>query len=169
MLLLLKVALPHAFDVRPPERRASSPEVGCDKPEQRGSIRSRKKALNLMVMSVAGMRGRVDLRQVGLAAAVLTAALRAMAADGIEPEAAIRARYLCQGRFEAVQLTALFFNAQPREVVLLQGEQAIRLPSQSSASGALYGAGAQSFWVKGDRATWDMNQTPAYACQIQTH
>jgi membrane-bound inhibitor of C-type lysozyme len=106
-----------------------------------------------MVMSLAGMRGRVDLRQVGLTAA----ALRAMAADGIEPEAASRATYLCQGRFDVVQrLTALFFNAQPREVVLLQGEQAIRLPSQSSASGALYGTGAQSFWVRGivPTGTW---------------
>jgi membrane-bound inhibitor of C-type lysozyme len=167
--LLLKDALSHAFNLRPAERQASSPDVGCDKPEQRGSIRSKKKALNLMVMSVAGMRAKVALRQVGLAAAVLTVALRAVAADGIEPEAAIRAMYLCQGRFDAVQLTALFFNAQPREVVLLQGEQAIRLPSQPSASGALYGAGAQSFWVKGDRATWDMNQTPAYACRIKTH
>ena len=47
-----------------------------------------------------------------------------------EPEAVIRATYRCQGRFDVVRLTALFFNGEPREVVLLQGEQATRLPRQ---------------------------------------
>ena len=81
-----------------------------------------------------------------------------------EPEAAIRATYRCQGRFDAVRLTALFFNAEPREVVLLQGEQATRLPQQPSGSGARYGAGNQSFWLKGDQATWQFGAGAAYSC-----
>ena len=80
------------------------------------------------------------------------------------PEAAIRATYLCQGRFDAVRLTALFFNAEPREVVLLQGEQATRLPQQPSGSGARYGAANQSFWLKGDQATWQFAGGATYSC-----
>uniref|UniRef100_UPI004047261C MliC family protein n=1 Tax=Cyanobium sp. TaxID=2164130 RepID=UPI004047261C len=80
------------------------------------------------------------------------------------PEAAIRATYLCQGRFDAVRLTALFFNAEPREVVLLQGEQATRLPQQPSGSGARYGAANQSFWLKGDQATWQFAAGATYSC-----
>ena len=81
-----------------------------------------------------------------------------------EPEAAIRATYLCQGRFDAVRLTALFFNGEPREVVLLQGEQATRLQQQPSGSGVRYGAGNQSFWLKGDQATWQFGAGATYSC-----
>ena len=130
------------------------------------------KVLNLKLLSVDGMaskvmKGRLGLRQAGLAAVVVAAALQALPAACREPEAAIRASYLCLGRFDAVSLTALFFNGEPRELVLLQGEQAIRLPQQPSGSGARYGAGAQSFWLKGDRATWQVGQAPAYACTVQ--
>ena len=132
----------------------------------------RWKVLNWKVLSVDGMaskvmKARLGLRQAGLAAVVVAAALQALPAACREPEAAIRASYLCLGRFDAVSLTALFFNGEPRELVLLQGEQAIRLPQQPSGSGARYGAGAQSFWLKGDRATWQVGQAPAYACTVQ--
>lgn len=96
--------------------------------------------------------------------AVVAVPAGAVPAGAAEPEAAIRATYLCQGRFDAVRLTALFFNAEPREVVLLQGEQATRLPQQPSGSGARYGAGNQSFWLKGDQATWQFAAGAAYSC-----
>ena len=106
------------------------------------------------------------LKEVGGAALlgllpVLSAAAVPVAAA---PEAAIRAPYLCQGRFDAVRLTALFFNGEPREVVLLQGEQATRLPQQPSGSGARYGAGNQTFWLKGDQATWQFGSGATYSC-----
>jgi membrane-bound inhibitor of C-type lysozyme len=50
-------------------------------------------------------------------------------------------------------------------VVLLEGEGATRLPQTVSASGARYSDGEQSFWVKGDRATWQMGQAPARSCE----
>ena len=96
--------------------------------------------------------------------AVVAVPAGAVPAGAAEPEVAIRATYLCQGRFDAVRLTALFFNAEPREVVLLQGEQATRLPQQPSGSGARYGAGNQSFWLKGDQATWQFAAGAAYSC-----
>ena len=101
-----------------------------------------------------------------VAAVPVAAAVPVVAAvpAAAEPEAAIRATYRCQGRFDAVRLTALFFNGEPREVVLLQGEQAIRLPQQPSGSGARYGAGNQSFWLKGDQATWQFGAGAAYSC-----
>ena len=101
-----------------------------------------------------------------VAAVPVAAAVPVVAAvpAAAEPEAAIRATYRCQGRFDAVRLTALFFNAEPREVVLLQGEQATRLPQQPSGSGARYGAGNQSFWLKGDQATWQFGAGAAYSC-----
>ena len=108
------------------------------------------------------------LKEIGGAALLgllsLLSALVAVPAVAAEPEAAIRATYLCQGRFDAVRLTALFFNGEPREVVLLQGEQAIRLPQQPSGSGARYGAGSQSFWLKGDQATWQFAAGATYSC-----
>ena len=102
------------------------------------------------------------LKEVGGAA--LLGLLSLLPAGAAEPEAAIRATYLCQGRFDAVRLTALFFNGEPREVVLLQGEQATRLPQQPSGSGARYGAGNQSFWLKGDQATWQFAAGATYSC-----
>ena len=101
-----------------------------------------------------------------VAAVPVAAAVPVVAAvpAAAEPEAAIRATYRCQGRFDAVRLTALFFNGEPREVVLLQGEQATRLPQQPSGSGARYGAGNQSFWLKGDQATWQFGAGAAYSC-----
>jgi len=108
------------------------------------------------------------LKEVGGAALLVLlpvlSAVVAVPAMAVEPEAAIRATYRCQGRFDAVRLTALFFNAEPREVVLLQGEQATRLPQQPSGSGARYGAGNQSFWLKGDQATWQVGAGAAYSC-----
>ena len=106
--------------------------------------------------------GSPVLKEVGGAA--LLGLLSLLPAGAAEPEAAIRATYLCQGRFDAVRLTALFFNGEPREVVLLQGEQATRLPQQPSGSGARYGAGNQSFWLKGDQATWQFAAGATYSC-----
>ena len=112
-------------------------------------------ALGFPVLKEVGGAALLGLLSLLPAAAVPVAAV---------PEAAIRATYLCQGRFDAVRLTALFFNAEPREVVLLQGEQATRLPQQPSGSGARYGAGNQSFWLKGDQATWQFAAGAAYSC-----
>jgi len=114
-----------------------------------------------VLKEVGGTALLVLLPVLSAVVAVPAVAVPAMAA---EPEAAIRATYRCQGRFDAVRLTALFFNAEPREVVLLQGEQATRLPQQPSGSGARYGAGNQSFWLKGDQATWQFGAGAAYSC-----
>ena len=102
------------------------------------------------------------LKEVGGAALLVLLSL--LPAGAVVPEAAIRVTYLCQGRFDAVRLTALFFNGEPRAVVLLQGEQAIRLPQQPSGSGARYGAANQSFWLKGDQATWQFAAGATYSC-----
>ena len=94
-----------------------------------------------------------------------TAAATATAtAETKEPEQAIRATYRCLGRFDAVDVTALFFNRPPSELVLLVGETATRLPQQLAADGGRYAAGDQEFWIKGDRATWRIGQAPSMAC-----
>ena len=121
-------------------------------------------------MLLGGWRGHAGAAALGfpvlkeVVGAALLGLLPLLPAVAAEPEAAIRASYLCQGRFDAVRLTALFFNAEPREVVLLQGEQATRLPQQPSGSGARYGAGNQSFWLKGDQATWQFAAGATYSC-----
>jgi membrane-bound inhibitor of C-type lysozyme len=84
---------------------------------------------------------------------------------GAWAEAGIRADYLCKGRFDASEITAFFFNDTPSAVVLLEGEGATRLPRTVSASGVRYSDGEQSFWVKGDRASWQRGQAPARACE----
>ncbi len=85
-----------------------------------------------------------------------------------EAEQAIHARYLCSGRFDATELTALFFNRDPSEVILLIGETATRLPRQLSASGSRYASGAQEFWIKGEQASWRLGPHPAAVMQCRT-
>jgi len=81
-----------------------------------------------------------------------------------EAEQAIRADYRCLGRFDAVDVTAFFFNRSPAEVVLLVGETATSLPQQPAADGARYAAADQSFWIKGDQARWQLRQAPPLRC-----
>lgn len=90
------------------------------------------------------------------------------AAAETDAEQAIRATYLCRGRFDAVELTALFFNREPSEVILLVGETATRLPRQLSASGSRYAGGSQEFWIKGDQASWRLGPHPAATMRCQT-
>ncbi len=90
------------------------------------------------------------------------------AAPAPEAEQAIRASYLCRGRFDAVELTALFFNRDPSEVILLVGETATRLPRRLSASGSRYAAGSQEFWIKGEQASWRLGPHPAATMQCST-
>ena len=108
-------------------------------------------------MLLGRMPGRPRWRQLALVAVLGAAAWQVLPALCREPETAVRATYLCRGRFDAVQLTALFFNAEPREVVLLQGEQATRLPQQLAADGARYASGGQSFWL--DRKSTRLNSS----------
>lgn len=103
----------------------------------------------------------------GLAGLFAAPALRA-APSAREPEQAIRARYLCTGRFDAVELTALFFNEDPSEVILLVGETATRLPRQLAASGSRYAGGDQEFWIKGERARWRLGPHPAAKMECTT-
>lgn len=104
----------------------------------------------------------------GVLIGLMPAAAPAMPAAGPEPEQAIRATYLCRGRFDAVELTALFFNREPSEVILLVGETATRLPRQLSASGSRYAGGAQEFWIKGEQASWRLGSHPAATMHCQT-
>lgn len=97
----------------------------------------------------------------GSALAVLAAALLPL---GVRAEPAIRASYRCQGRFDAVDLTAFFFNQTPAEVVLLVGETATRLPQQRAASGSRYATADQAFWIKGDQAVWTLGQGVPMRC-----
>lgn len=113
----------------------------------------------LGVAALAGMGEMTCWWRAVLAAAVLAAL---PAPGGAEP--GIRADYLCQGRLGATALTAFFFNDAPSAVVLLVGEGATRLPQAISASGARYSDGRDSFWIKGDRATWQQGQAPPSAC-----
>lgn len=101
----------------------------------------------------------------GAAAGALAAAVVAALPAAAWADAGVRADYLCKGRFDASAITAFFFNGTPSAVVLLEGEGATRLPQTVSASGARYSDGEQSFWVKGDRATWQQGQAPARSCE----
>jgi membrane-bound inhibitor of C-type lysozyme len=100
-----------------------------------------------------------------LAAGLVGVGLVVALPGGAWADAGIRADYLCKGRFDASEVTAFFFNDTPSAVVLLEGEGATRLPQAVSASGARYSDGTQSFWVKGDRASWQRGQAPAAACE----
>jgi len=91
-----------------------------------------------------------------------------LAATEPHAEQAIRAAYLCRGRFDAVELTALLFNREPSEVILLVGESATRLPRQPAASGSRYAGGSQEFWIKGEQASWRLGPHPAATMQCQT-
>jgi membrane-bound inhibitor of C-type lysozyme len=93
---------------------------------------------------------------------LLALPLQAIAAP--EAEQAIRADYRCLGRFDAVDVTALFFNQAPAELVLLVGETATRLPQRRAADGGRYGAGNQEFWIKGDQASWRQGSAPPMRC-----
>ncbi len=99
-------------------------------------------------------------------ATLLTASASLSSNGSASAEEAIRAHYLCLGRFDATDVTALFFNKAPGEVVLLVGsEGATRLPQQPAASGARYGDGNEEFWIKGDQATWTRGRAPTMACK----
>jgi len=102
---------------------------------------------------------------VGLALTVAPQPL--LAAPPAAAEQAIRASYRCLGRFDAMDVTALFFNRPPAELVLLMGETATRLPQLRAASGSRYGSADQQFWIKGDRAIWTLGRSPAMACEVQ--
>jgi len=82
----------------------------------------------------------------------------------LQAEQAIRADYRCLGRFDATDVTALFFNQAPAEVVLLVGTAATRLPQAMAASGSRYAAGDQEFWIKGDQASWRLGSAPPMGC-----
>jgi len=64
----------------------------------------------------------------------------------LQAEQAIRADYRCLGRFDAMDVTALFFN------------QAM------AASGSRYAAADQEFWIKGDEASWRLGAAPPMGC-----
>lgn len=86
-------------------------------------------------------------------------------AANAQAETPIRVRYLCTGRFDATEVTALFFNSSPSEVILLSGSDgAARLPQQRSGSGARYAQGDETFWIKGEQASWQRGQSPTLAC-----
>ena len=110
-------------------------------------------------------RNRNARIQVALAA-LLTASASLSSCSSARAEEAIRARYLCLGRFDATDVTALFFNKAPGEVVLLVGsEGATRLRQQQAASGARYGDGDEEFWIKGDQATWTRGRARTLTCK----
>ena len=118
-----------------------------------------------MAALVSDMADRGVNRLVRWSGAALVAGLIAALPADSWAEAGIRADYLCKGRFDASELTAVFFKGTPSAVVLLEGEGATLLPQTISASGARYSDGDQSFWVKGDRASWQQGQAPARACE----
>ena len=111
---------------------------------------------------LAGCGRRWLCAGIALAAAVLPVLAPARADEGI------RADYLCKGRFDATRVTAFFFNEAPSTVVLLVGESARRLPQAMGASGARYVSGEETFWIKGDTATWQLGKAPAYTCDTVT-
>jgi membrane-bound inhibitor of C-type lysozyme len=100
----------------------------------------------------------------------LLAASTALTTSGAgQAEVAIRTRYLCKGQFDATEVTALFFNDRPSEVVLLTGsEGATRLLQGPSGSGARYVQGDDVFWIKGDQATWQQGRARALQCEVSS-
>lgn len=86
-------------------------------------------------------------------------------AGAARAEPGIRADYRCGGSPGAERLTVFFFNQAPSAAVLLVGREATRLPRTVTASGARYNDAEQSFWIKGDRATWERGQSPTLACE----
>lgn len=128
--------------------------------------------MSILQLPAPGRRAALRPRLQALTAAYLGLSLTGApqptrAAAAAEAEQAIRATYLCRGRFDAVELTALFFNREPSEVILLVGETATRLPRQLAASGSRYASGSQEFWIKGDAASWRLGPHPAAAMQCQ--
>ena len=100
---------------------------------------------------------------------LLAASAALMPSAGGRAEEAIRARYVCKGEFDATEVTALFFNGRPSEVVLLTGsEGATRLLQGPSGSGARYGQGDDVFWIKGDQATWQQGRARALQCEVSS-
>ena len=91
--------------------------------------------------------------------------LLAVLPTAVQAEPGLRADYRCLGRFDAVDVTVFFFNKAPRELVLLEGQSAMRLPQLLSADGGRYGDAEQEFWVKGDRATWSRAKGVVMECQ----
>ena len=85
-----------------------------------------------------------------------------------QAQQAIRAQFRCLGRFDAVDVTALFFNQPPAELLLLEGQTATRLAQLPSADGGRYGGGGQEFWVRGDRARWSRGTSAVMQCQATT-
>jgi membrane-bound inhibitor of C-type lysozyme len=83
----------------------------------------------------------------------------------VQAEPGVRADYRCLGRFDAVDVTAFFFNQAPAELVLLEGQSATRLPQLPSADGGRYGSAAQEFWIKSDRASWSRAKDVVMQCQ----
>jgi hypothetical protein len=83
----------------------------------------------------------------------------------VQAEPAIRADYRCLGRFDAVDVTAFFFNRSPAELVLFEGRSSTRLPLLPSADGGRYGEAEQEFWIRGDRASWRRAKGVVMTCQ----
>lgn len=133
-----------------------------------GSRAHRRLAARLPVLT-AGLTSGLA----GVLLALIALGREANAQPGIQVEGppqaeqAIRARYRCLGRFDAVDLTALFFNRAPAELVLLEGETATRLPQQRAADGALYASGNQSFRLRGDNAIWQPARGISLPCTTQ--
>lgn len=86
----------------------------------------------------------------------------------VQAQTGIRADYRCHGRFDAVDITAFFFNQAPSELVLVEGQSAIRLPQLPSADGGRYGAAGQVFWITGDRARWIRAKGVEMPCQSRS-
>jgi membrane-bound inhibitor of C-type lysozyme len=109
------------------------------------------------------MMGRhVQLISMRWAASLSVVAMMPLA---VQAEPGIRTEYRCLGRFDAVDVTAWFFNQAPAELVLLEGQSAIRLPQLPSADGGRYGFADQEFWIKGDRARWSRAKGVVMQCQ----
>ena len=108
------------------------------------------------------------MRRLFCALLAATAALMPTASG--RAEEAIQARYVCKGALEATEVTALFFNGQPSEVVLLSGSTgAERLLQGPSGSGARYIQGDAVFWVKGDQASWQQGRsTRPLQCKVSS-
>lgn len=124
-----------------------------------GPLKAPGMAMHITTRTVGG-RPRAGAAMGALAAALLVAL--PVASRG---EEGLRADYLCKGHFDASEVTAFFFNGTPDVVVLLVGEGATLLPRAMSGSGARYSDGGQTFWVKGERATWQQGQAPTRNCE----
>ena len=118
-----------------------------------------------MAPTVASTDTRPSALAALCAGLVITSLVPITAQGALAEEPAHVVRYACHGEFDVRSIWALFFHQQPAEVILIHAgtHSGDRLLQRRSGSGAHYSDGDQTFWIKGESATWQRGGT--YQCK----